>query len=87
MAGTTHDATEELATLEAAYRKSRRTVISHAIFFVLCCTFAIVLRRMFNMPPALLSVAFIVALILFGGDLLRFLSLRRQLRCRRETLR
>jgi hypothetical protein len=32
-----------------------------------------------NMPPALLTVVFFVALILFGGDLLRFLSHRRKL--------
>ena len=86
MAGISHHANQELATLEAAYRKSRRTIIGHAIFFMLCCTVAIILRRMFNMPPALLSVVFFVALILFGGDLLRFLSYRRQLRRLRETL-
>ncbi|MGH7958980.1 MAG: hypothetical protein ACREH8_18495 [Opitutaceae bacterium] len=76
----------ELAALEVAYRKSRRTIIGHAVFFVLCCTVAIILRRMFKMPPALLSVVFFVALILFGGDLLRFLSYRRRLRRTRENL-
>ena len=77
----------DLATLEVAYRKSRRTVIGHAVFFVLCCTIAVVLRRMFKMPPALLTVVLIVALALFGGDILKFLSYRRQLRRMREELR
>jgi hypothetical protein len=86
MAGFAHDAPVDLATLEVAYRRSRRTVIGHGVFFFICCTIAVVLRRMFNMPPALLTVVFIVALILFGGDILRFLSLRRRLRQMREEL-
>jgi hypothetical protein len=76
----------DLASLEAAYRKSRFTIIGHGIFFFLCCTFAVIVRRMIKMPPALLTVVFIVALLLFGGDLLRFLSYRRRLRRMRETL-
>ena len=86
MAGPSHDAMIELATLEAAYRKSLRTIIGHAVFFVLCCTVAVVFRSMMKMPPALLTVVFLVALVLFGGDLLRFLSYRRRLRRLRETL-
>jgi hypothetical protein len=86
MARPSHDVMTELAALEVAYRKARRTIIGHTVFFVLCCTIAIILRRMFNMPPALLTVVFFVALILFGGDLLRFLSYRRQLRRMRESL-
>ena len=87
MAGSSHDdAMTELATLEAAYRKSLRTIIGHAVFFIICCTVAVILRRMFKMPPALLTVAFIVALVLFGGDILRFLSYRRRLRRIRESL-
>jgi hypothetical protein len=86
MAGPPHEAMTELATLEAAYRRSRRTIIGHAIFFILCCTAAVVLRSMMRMPPALLTVVFAVALLLFGGDILRFLSYRRRLRRLRETL-
>ena len=86
MAGPSHDAMIELASLEAAYRKSRRTIIGHAVFFLLCCTVAVVLRGMMKMPPAFLTVVFVVALGLFGGDLLRFLSYRRRLRRLRETL-
>ena len=35
---------------------------------------------MIGMPPALLTVVFAVALVLFGGDILRFLALRRRYR-------
>ena len=80
------DAMTELATLEAAYRKSLRTIIGHALFFIACCSVAVIARRMFKMPPALLTVVFIVALLLFGGDLMRFLSYRRKLRRIRESL-
>ena len=76
--------TEDLATLEAAYRKSFWTIIGHSVFFVLCCAVAVIARRMFKMPPALLTVAFLAALLLFGGDFWRFLSYRRRLRRLRE---
>ena len=80
------DDINNLASLEAAYRKSLFTIIGHAVFFVVCCVFAVVLRRMLKMPPALLTVVFVVALLLFGGDLLRFLSYRRRIRRAREAL-
>ena len=78
------NASIDLAKLEAAYRKALVTIISHTIFLVVCCVAAVLLRRLFKMPPALLTVAFVVALLVFGGDLVRFLSYRRQLRQRRE---
>jgi cytochrome c biogenesis protein CcdA len=74
----------DLAAVEAAYRKILWTVLGHAAFFVVCCVAAILLRKMFRLPPALLTVAFIVALLLFGGDLIRFLNCRSQLRRLRE---
>ena len=80
------DDISDLATLEAAYRKSLFTIIGHAVFFIVCCTIAVIFRRLFKMPPALLTVVFIIALLLFGGDFLRFLSYRRRLRRIRETL-
>lgn len=76
----------DLATLEAAYRKSRFTIIGHAVFFFLCCVVAVLARRMLKMPPALLTMVFVVSLLLFGGDVLRFFSYRRRLRRLRETL-
>ena len=72
-------ATEDLATLEAAYRKARWTIIGHGVFFFVCCAIAVIVRGMTKMPPALLTMVFLVALILFGGDIWRFLSCRRRL--------
>ena len=71
---------DDRATVEAAYRKALWTIIGHGVFFAVCCTVAIIARRMFKMPPALLTVVFFVALLLFGGDLWRFVSCRRRLR-------
>ena len=72
-------AKEEFAALHAAYRKALFTIISHGIFFVVCCTVAVLARKMLKMPPSLLTVVFAVALVLFGGDLFRFLRHRRRL--------
>ncbi len=77
--------TEDLATLELAYRKIRWTIIGHAVFFVACCVIAVVARSMIKMPPALLTMVFLVALLLFGGDIWRFFSCRRRLRRAREA--
>ncbi len=77
--------TEDIATVQAAYHKALWAIIGHSIFFVACCTLAIVLRRIFKMPPALLTVAFFAALVLFGGDFWRFVSCRRKLRKLREA--
>ena len=74
----------DLATVEAAYRKILRTILGHSVFFIACCVAAIVLRRMFRLPPALLTMAFFVALFLFGGDLIRFINCRSRLRRLRE---
>jgi isoprenylcysteine carboxyl methyltransferase (ICMT) family protein YpbQ len=71
--------THELAAAEAAYRKALFTVIGHGVFFVACCAVAVIARRMFKMPPALLTVVFAVALLLFGGDLFRYFSTKRRL--------
>lgn len=87
MADLQPNARMDLATLETAYRKLRWTIIGHAVFFFICCASAVILRRMFKMPPALLTMVLGVALLLFGGDVLRFLSYRRELRRRRETQR
>ena len=75
---------EGLADLEIAYRKSLWTIIGHGVFFLVCCAIAIIARRLFKMPPALLTMVLVVALLLFGGDLWRFLSYRRRLRRMRE---
>lgn len=90
MAATTRNARavlidrDELAAAEASYRKALWTIIGHAVFFVACCVVAILARRLFKLPPALLTVAFFVALLLFGGDFWRFLATRRRVRKLRE---
>ena len=73
-------ADEELAEAERAYRKARWTILGHVIFLVIVCVPAVLLRRMFKLPPALLGVAFIVALIVFGGDIMHFLRCRDRIR-------
>ena len=75
---------EDPAAIEIAYRKALWTIVGHGVVFVACCVFAIVLRRLFKLPPALLTVAFFVALLLFGGDLWRFVRYRRKLRLLQE---
>ena len=77
---------DDLASLEAAYRKAFWTIVSHGVFCAACVVIAVIARRIFKMPPALLTVAFAVALLLFGGDLWRFVVTRRRLRRRREEL-
>ena len=74
-----------LPTALDSYRKARFTLIGHGIFFLVCCTVAVIARRMFKMPPALLTVVFAVALVLFGGDILRFILARRHLRRLQEA--
>jgi hypothetical protein len=76
--------TDDLGLAEAAYRKALWTVIGHGVFFTACCVVAIIARRMFKMPPALLTMVFFVALLLFGGDFWRFIRCRSQLRRLRD---
>jgi hypothetical protein len=71
---------DDPAALAAAYRKSRFALICNGVFFFVCCAVAVIVRKMIGMPPALLTVVFAVALVLFGGDIMRFLSLRRRYR-------
>lgn len=69
-----------LAELERAYRAARFKIILHALFVGTCCGAGFFLRRFFRMPPIMLGVVLIVALIVFGGDIMRFLRLRDELR-------
>ena len=71
---------EDFAEVERAYRKARWTILGHVIFLAAVCLPAVFLRRLFKMPPALLGVAFIVALIVFGNDIMHFLRCRDRLR-------
>jgi hypothetical protein len=71
---------DDIAAIQRAYRKARWTLLMHVIFVGACSIVAIALRRMFALPPALLGVAFIVALIVFGGDVMNFLRCRDRVR-------
>ena len=76
----------DLAELERAYRGARFKVLLHAIFVGLCCVGTLMLRRFFRLPPAMLGVVIIVALLVFSGDIMRFFRLRDELqRMRRRT--
>lgn len=70
----------ELAEAERAYRKLRLTLILHLVFFLGCCILGSILRRSIGLPPAMLGVVIIVALIVFGGDIFKFLVCRDRLR-------
>jgi isoprenylcysteine carboxyl methyltransferase (ICMT) family protein YpbQ len=76
----------ELEEAERAYRKLRFTMICHAAFFVVCCVTAVVVRRAMGLPPALLGVVIIVALVVFGGDIMKFLASRERVRRLRTAL-
>jgi hypothetical protein len=71
---------DELAAAEQAYRKARWTLLGHAVFMAACIALAIFLRRMFRLPPATLGVALIVALLVFGGDIMKFMRTRERIR-------
>jgi len=59
-----------------AYRKSRFTIICHAIFLGVCIAAVIAGRRMMGLPPQIIATVIIVALILFGKDIMTFFRLR-----------
>ncbi len=67
---------EKLAELEPAYRRATCKVICHVVFIVVCCVAAIIIRGMMRLPPALLTTVFVVALLVFGNDFIRFIVLR-----------
>jgi hypothetical protein len=75
---------EEIAVVEAAYRKALFKLVGLGVFIVACCAAAVVVRKMFGLPSAFLSVVFIVALLLFSPDIFRFMVLRNKLQSLRE---
>ncbi|HVS52686.1 MAG TPA: hypothetical protein VHD62_10045 [Opitutaceae bacterium] len=74
------DGPADFAALEHAYRRARWTILGHALFLFACCVVVVLLRRAFRLPPALLGVVLIVALLVFGGDIMNFLRCRDRLR-------
>ena len=70
---------DELERSEQAYRRSRRTVLGHVVFLGVCCTAAFLLRRTFRLPSIFLFTVFVVALLAFAGDIMKFLHCRHEL--------
>jgi len=70
---------EDIEPVLMAYRKSRRTLWGHGIFMVLCIAFVVIARRIFGLPPQVLATVIIVALIVFGRDIMVFIHLRSRL--------
>jgi hypothetical protein len=78
----------ELEQTLVAYRKSRFTIICHAIFLGLCIAATVIARRIVGLPPQLLTTVIIVALVVFGKDIMTFFHLRSRvarLRAHTET--
>jgi hypothetical protein len=71
---------DDYAEAERAYRRAKWKLVFHCVFVAACCVPAVLMRRFFRMPPALLGVVFIVALIVFGGDIMNFIRCRDRLR-------
>lgn len=61
-----------LLNLENAERQAKRTVFGHALFVVVCCALALVLRRFFRFPPQLSWTVFAIPLVVFSGDIIRW---------------
>ena len=76
---------DDPAALERDYRQSARTLLGHCLFLAACGLVAIGLRRFLRLPPALLGVALIVALIVFGADIMKFFRARDRVRALREN--
>jgi ABC-type transport system involved in cytochrome bd biosynthesis fused ATPase/permease subunit len=75
---------EEIAALEATYRRAMFKLIFIFAFIVACCVVAAVARQAMGLPPALLSAVLIIALLLFSPEIFRFLRLRNQLQRLRD---
>jgi hypothetical protein len=79
------DSPDSPAEIERAYRQARWTILGHTAFLAACCLLAMVLRRFFKLPPAMLGVVVIVALLVFAGDIMRFFRCRDRLRNLQST--
>lgn len=79
-------AIEEFESVLIEYRKSRRTIIGHAIFMAACIALVVLVRRVFGLPPQMLATVLIVALLVFGWDIMNFMRLRSRVAELREQL-
>jgi hypothetical protein len=71
---------EEIARMEAAYRRAKLTIIGHVLFLGGCCLIGVITRRAFGLPPIFLATVLIAALLLFGGDIMKVFYCRNELR-------
>lgn len=69
----------EISRLEAAYRRAKFTVILHVTFLGIVCFIGVLVRRAVGLPPIFLFTVFIVALVLFGGDIMKLFYCRNEL--------
>lgn len=76
---------DEPNALLAAYRKAIWKLIGLAIFAAICLAIVFFARRMFKLPPAVLTLPLIAAVIFFGADLWRFFRLRNAVQRMREA--
>jgi hypothetical protein len=76
---------DEISRLETAYRRAKFTIIGHVIFIGTACFLGVFVRRAAGLPPIFLATVFIVALVLFGGDIMRFFYCRNELKRLREN--
>lgn len=72
-------ADDDLEQTLHAYRKSRFTIICHSIFLGLCIAATVIVRRMIGLPPQVLATVLIVALVVFGKDIMTFFRLRSEI--------
>ncbi len=79
-------AIDEFEQVLTAYRKSRRTIFGHAIFMLGCIAAVVVARRVFGLPPQMLATVIIVALVVFGRDIMTFMRLRSRITELREQI-
>lgn len=71
---------DELAEVERAYRKVRWSLLFNFGFVVVGCLVATGVRQSVGLPPTMLGAVLIVALLVFGGDIMKFIRCRDRLR-------
>jgi len=76
---------EERSRIETAYRRARWVIIGHAIFLGVACLVAMLLRRAGGLPQIYLFTIVTVALMVFGGDIMKLLHYRNELRRLRDA--
>jgi hypothetical protein len=73
-------AREEIAKMEAAYRRAKITIFFHVLFLVVVCGAGVIVRRAMGLPPIFLATVLIVSLLVFGGDIMKLFYCRNELR-------